>query len=74
MGKRRSRRRLDTSGDFENLQICRYQSFEGAHRSRVCVCVFIGVSVYVLSACVVLCESKKDSYVEQPMMIPSVCY
>jgi hypothetical protein len=43
-GKRRSRRRRGASGDFENLQICRAQSFGGAHRGRVCVCVFIGVS------------------------------
>jgi hypothetical protein len=44
-GKRRSHRRRGTNGDFGNLQICHAQSFEGAHRSRVCVCVFIGVSV-----------------------------
>jgi hypothetical protein len=25
------------------------QSFEGAHRGRVCVCVFIGVSVHACS-------------------------
>jgi hypothetical protein len=29
---RRSRRRRDSSGDFENLQICRAQSSRGAHR------------------------------------------
>jgi hypothetical protein len=35
------------------------RSFGGAHRGRVCVRVFIGVSVCVVSICVVLCNSKK---------------
>jgi hypothetical protein len=30
--------------DFVNLKIKPAQSFGGAHRGRVCVCVFIGVS------------------------------
>jgi hypothetical protein len=30
--------------DFVNLKIKPAQSFEGAHRDRVCICVFIGVS------------------------------
>jgi hypothetical protein len=36
------------------------QSFRGAHRGRVCVRVFIGVCVRVVSVCVVLCHSKKS--------------
>ena len=43
-GKRRSRRQRGANGDFGNLQICR-SSFGGAHRGRVCVRVFIEVSV-----------------------------
>jgi hypothetical protein len=35
------------------------QSFGGAHRGKVCVRVFIGVSVCVVSVSVVLCNSKK---------------
>jgi hypothetical protein len=30
--------------DFVNLKIKLVQSFGGAHRGRMCVCVFIGVS------------------------------
>jgi hypothetical protein len=39
------------------------QSFGGAHSGRVCVHVFIGVSVRVcvVSVCVVLCNSQKKS-------------
>jgi hypothetical protein len=37
------------------------QSFGGARRGRVCVRVFIGVSV---RECVVLCESKKIHYMQ----------
>jgi hypothetical protein len=75
-GKRRSRRRRGVSGDFSNLQTCRCLeasvvtsvisrsagalTFGGAHRSRVCVPIFIGVSVRVrCEACVVLCNFKK---------------
>jgi hypothetical protein len=37
------------------------QSFEGAHRGRVCIRVFTGgVCVRVVSVCVVLCNSKKN--------------
>jgi hypothetical protein len=35
------------------------QSFEGAHKGKVCVCVIIGVSVRVVSGCVVLCNLKR---------------
>jgi hypothetical protein len=49
-----------TSGIF---RFAGAQSFGGAHRGRVCVRVFIGVSVrvcvHVVSVCVVLCDSKK---------------
>jgi hypothetical protein len=39
--------------DFVNLKIKPAQSFEGAHRSRVCVHVFIGVSARMcMSICV----------------------
>jgi hypothetical protein len=33
--------------DFVNLNIKSAQSFRGAHRGRVCVCVFIGVSAHM---------------------------
>jgi hypothetical protein len=36
------------------------QSFGGAHRGRVCVHVFIGVSVHACCVCVVLCNSQKN--------------
>jgi hypothetical protein len=40
------------------------QSFEGAHRGRVCIRVFTGgVCVRVVSVCVVLCNSKKMEYI-----------
>jgi hypothetical protein len=32
--------------DFVNLKIKPSQSFGGAHRGRVCMCVFIGVSAH----------------------------
>jgi hypothetical protein len=39
--------------DFLNLKIKPAQSYEGAHRGRVCVHVFIGVSVHTcMSICV----------------------
>jgi hypothetical protein len=41
-------------------QDMRVQSFEGVHRGRVCVCMFIGVSVRAcVGIYVVLCNSKK---------------
>jgi hypothetical protein len=33
--------------DFVNLKIKSAQSFGYAHRDRLCVCVFIGVSAYI---------------------------
>jgi hypothetical protein len=39
--------------DFMNLKIKSAQSFGGAHRGRVCMRVFIGVSAYTcMSICV----------------------
>jgi hypothetical protein len=39
--------------DFINFKIKSAQSFGGTHKGRVCVCVFIGVSVYTcISICV----------------------
>jgi hypothetical protein len=35
------------------------QSFGGAHKGRVCVRVFIGVSVHACCEYVLLCELKK---------------
>jgi hypothetical protein len=33
--------------DFVNLKIKSTQSFGGAHRDRICMCVFIDVSAYI---------------------------
>jgi hypothetical protein len=42
--------------DFINLKIKSTQSFGGAHRGRVYVCVFIGVNARTcMSTCVCLC-------------------
>ena len=44
--RRRSRRQRGACGYFVNLKTRPpAQSFGGAHRGRVCVCAFIGVSV-----------------------------
>ena len=53
-GRRCSHRQRDACGDFVNLKICRLSpsevligvgfAFRGAHRGRICVRVFIGVS------------------------------
>jgi hypothetical protein len=56
---------VDDEAPVVTLRISRSagaQSFGGAHRGRVCVRVFIGVSVRaVVSVCVVLCQyQKKD--------------
>jgi hypothetical protein len=46
--------------DFLNLKIKPAQSYEGAHRGRVCVHVFIGVSVHTcMSICVCTLFLKK---------------
>ena len=46
-----------TSGIFRSVGA---QSFGGAHRGRVCVRMFIGVSVHVcVGVCVILCNSQK---------------
>jgi hypothetical protein len=44
--------------DFVNLKIKPAQSFRGAHRGRVCVRVFIGVSAHT---CMSICVSKKSN-------------
>jgi hypothetical protein len=38
--------------DFVNLKIKPTQSFGGAHKGRVCVCVFIWVSAHT---CIIIC-------------------
>jgi hypothetical protein len=46
--------------DFLNLKIKSAQSYEGAHRGRVCVHVFVGVSVHTcMSICVCTLFLKK---------------
>jgi hypothetical protein len=46
--------------DFMNLKIKPAQSFGGAHRGRVCVCMFIGVSAHTcMSICVCTMFLKK---------------
>jgi hypothetical protein len=47
--------------NFMNLKIKSAQSFEGAHRSKVCVRVFIGMCAHIcMSICICLyCVSKK---------------
>jgi hypothetical protein len=46
--------------DFLNLKIKPAQSYEGAHRGRVCVHVFIGVSVHTcMSICICTLFLKK---------------
>jgi hypothetical protein len=50
--------------DFVNLKIKLAQSFECAHKSRVCVCVFIGVSVHTcMNICVCTVFLKKERYI-----------
>jgi hypothetical protein len=47
--------------DFVNLKIKPAQSFRCAHRSRVCMCVFIGVSIHTcMSICVCTVFIKKS--------------
>jgi hypothetical protein len=49
--------------DFVNLKIKPAQSFGGAHRGRVCVRVFIGVSARTyMSICVYTVFLKKNSH------------
>jgi hypothetical protein len=47
--------------DFVNLKIKPTQSYEGAHRGRMCVRVFIGVSAHMcmsICICTVLLKKK----------------
>jgi hypothetical protein len=47
--------------DFMNLKIKSAQSFRGAYRGRMCMCVFIGVSAHMcMSICVCTVFLKKD--------------
>jgi hypothetical protein len=47
--------------DFVNLKIKPAQSFRCAHRSRVCMCVFIGMSIHTcMSICVCTVFLKKS--------------
>jgi hypothetical protein len=43
--------------DFVNLKIKPTQFFKGAHRDKVCVCVFIEVSIHT---CINICVNKID--------------
>jgi hypothetical protein len=45
--------------DFMNLKIKPTQSFKGAHRDRVCVRVFIGVSTYTCMSIYVFQKNKE---------------
>jgi hypothetical protein len=48
--------------DFVNLKIKPAQSFEGAHRGRVCVRVFIGMSARTcmsIYVCIVFLKKKR---------------
>jgi hypothetical protein len=48
--------------DFVNINIMSTQSFRCVHRGRVCVCMFIGISVYMcMSICVYTVFLKKKS-------------
>jgi hypothetical protein len=48
--------------DFVNLKIKPVQSFRCAHKGRVCVCVFIGVSARMcMSICVCTVFLKKNA-------------
>jgi hypothetical protein len=50
--------------DFVNLKIKPTQSFRGAHRGRIYVCVFIGVSAHTyMSICVCTVFLKKNHQV-----------
>jgi hypothetical protein len=49
--------------DFVNLKIKPAQSLEGAHRDRMCVCMFIRVSVHTcMSICVCIMFLKKTPH------------
>jgi hypothetical protein len=47
--------------DFVNLKIKSAQSFEGAHRGRVCVCVHRGECSYVYKYLRLYCVSQKKT-------------
>jgi hypothetical protein len=56
--------------DFVNLKIKSAQSFRGAHRGRVCVRVFVGVSSRTYEYLYLYCVSqKKKSTRQNPMDI-----
>jgi hypothetical protein len=55
--------------DFVNFKIKSAQSFEGAHRGRVCVRVFIGVSAHT---CMSICVCTV--FVKKVLQVVSICY
>jgi hypothetical protein len=55
--------------DFVNFKIKPTQSFEGAHRGRVCVRVFIGVSA---RTCMSICVCTV--FVKKVLQVVSICY
>jgi hypothetical protein len=56
--------------DFVNLKIKSTQSFRGAHRGRVCVCVFINMSAHTcMNICVCTVFLKKDHKIQNQWLI-----
>ena len=68
-GRRRSRRQRGARGDFVNVKIRPPdQSFGGAHRGRVCVCAFIGMSAYTcMWVSALYCVSQKKGQMANSM-------
>jgi hypothetical protein len=58
--------------DFVNLKIKPAQSFEGAHRGRVCVCVFIGVSARTCMSIYVYTVFLKKEYTSSILKLMSL--
>jgi hypothetical protein len=55
--------------DFVNLKIKSAQSYEGAHRGRVCVYVFIGISTRThmsICVCTVFLISHMTNVIQRP--------
>jgi hypothetical protein len=50
--------------DFVNLKIKPTQSFGGAHRGRVCACIFIGVSARTCTSIYICAVFLKKLYYE----------
>jgi hypothetical protein len=60
--------------DFMNLKIKSVQSFGGAHNSRVCVRIFIGMSARMcMSICVCTVFLKKNYRIEREREKKMIC-